>query len=121
MKSTILSFQERLVLIGRVLPEGVGSFKQMETTADLRERVEFTDEEKKSIDLKQSRAGINFNPEKLEEQDNLKIEVELSEDDLEVIGFGFRKFERDAKGENAESIPTDKTFVDLYRKFKDHI
>ena len=104
--------KERLTLLS-FLPENVGSLEQMVAADELRTELNFSEKEAEEIELSFSQNSINFNPQKIDGLDTL--EISLSDEKREVIAYAF------VKAEQNEEVPTDPTFVSLYKEFKDTI
>lgn len=110
MSTFTFSSQQRLQLIN-LLPQESGSLRESIQVKRLRDRINFTEEEKEVIDMDE-RTG-SFDPMALNELDDL--EVELGENEREIIAGSF------IKKEDEGEVPTNDAFVELAVKLEDKI
>lgn len=111
--TTSLSVYDRATL-GGVLPQGVGSFREMLAVDDLRKRIALSDEEKEKISFKQYENGaVGWNPKAAEEIGD--TDYTFTEEEHRLIGLGFVLMERGG------TVPTEAPFIGLYRKFQTDI
>ena len=102
--------QQRLQLLN-LLPQESGSLRESIQVKLLRDRINFTDEEKATIEMNE-RTG-SYDPMALNELEDL--EVDIGENEKEIIAGSFIK--REEEGE----VPTNDAFVELALKLKDEI
>jgi hypothetical protein len=110
MSTYVLTGQQRLQLLN-ILPQQSGSLRESIQIKRLRDRIMLTEEEKAEIDMDPQTGG--FNPQKLQDLDDL--EVELSDQEREIVAGSF------IKREDEGSVPTNDAFVELALKLQDEI
>lgn len=105
-----LSAIERLVLINQILPEETSSLRESVRVRSIRDRVMFSDEEQ---DIIGADGAGNFNPTKLDDLEDAKID--FSQADKEIIAHGF------VQDEQKSSVPTSDAYLSLAENFGDAI
>jgi hypothetical protein len=104
---------QRFLLL-QTIPPNTGSLDELVAIKGLRNRLEFSEAEKETIEWTEGPRGqTSFNGEKLVELGD--TELDLSEKERGVIASGFLLREAN------ENLPTNEAFIDLYLAFKDDI
>ena len=110
MANFVFSAQQRLQLLN-LLPQESGSLRESIQVKRLRDKINFSDEEKETIDMNE-RTG-SFDPMALQELDDR--EVELGDNEKEIIAGSF------IKKEDEGEVPTNDAFVELAIQLSDEI
>lgn len=110
MVNFVFSAQQRLQLLN-LLPQESGSLRESIQVKRLRDKINFSDEEKETIDMNE-RTG-SFDPMALQELDDR--EVELGDNEKEIIAGSF------IKKEDEGEVPTNDAFIELAFKLEDEI
>jgi len=110
MANFVFSAQQRLQLLN-LLPQESGSLRESIQVKRLRDKINFSDEEKETIDMNE-RTG-SFDPMALQDLEDL--EIELGENEKEIIAGSF------IKKEDEGEVPTNDAFVELAIQLSDEI
>jgi hypothetical protein len=110
MANFVFSAQQRLQLLN-LLPQESGSLRESIQVKRLRDKINFSDEEKETIDMNE-RTG-SFDPMALQELDDR--EVELGDNEKEIIAGSF------IKKEDEGEVPTNDAFVELAIQLSEEI
>jgi len=110
MANFTFSAQQRLQLIN-LLPQESGSLRESIQVKRLRDKINFSDEEKEVIDMNE-RTG-SFDPVALQELDDK--ELNLGDNEKEIIAGSF------IKKEDEGEVPTNDAFVELAIQLSDEI
>jgi len=110
MADFVFSAQQRLQLLN-LLPQESGSLRESIQVKRLRDKINFSDEEKEAIDMNE-RTG-SFDPMALQELDDK--ELDLGENEKEIIAGSF------IKKEDEGEVPTNDAFVELAIQLSDEI
>jgi len=110
MANFVFSAQQRLQLLN-LLPQESGSLRESIQVKRLRDKINFSDEEKDTIDMNE-RTG-SFDPMALQDLEDL--EIELGDNEKEIIAGSF------IKKEDEGEVPTNDAFVELAIQLSDEI
>lgn len=110
MANFVFSAQQRLQLLN-LLPQESGSLRESIQVKRLRDKINFSDEEKETIDMNE-RTG-SFDPMALQDLEDL--EIELGDNEKEIIAGSF------IKKEDEGEVPTNDAFVELAIQLSDEI
>lgn len=110
MADLTLSAQQRLQLLN-LLPQESGSLRESIQIKRLRDRVNFSDEEKEAIGM-DGQTG-SFDPTALQELESQ--EMDLGDSEKKIIAGSF------VKKEDEGSVPTNDAFVELALKLEEEI
>jgi len=110
MANFVFSAQQRLQLLN-LLPQESGSLRESIQVKRLRDKINFSDEEKDTIDMNE-RTG-SFDPMALQYLEDL--EIELGDNEKEIIAGSF------IKKEDEGEVPTNDAFVELAIQLSDEI
>jgi len=111
-EQTTITFTPHLRLqLVNFLPNNAGSLRESVQIKRLRDRLQFSEDEREAIDL--DRRTGQFDPKKLVELDS--VEVGFSESELDLLAGILVSAESDGE------VPTNDDFVDLIITLEDHI
>jgi hypothetical protein len=110
MANFTFSAQQRLQLLN-ILPQESGSLRESIQIKRLRDRVNFSEEEKEIIGMDAQTGAVD--PVALQELDNK--EIDLGESEKEILAGSF------VKKEDEGVVPTNDAFVELALKLEDEI
>jgi hypothetical protein len=108
-----LSLTDRLTLLG-VLPEKVGSFREMRDVKQIREAIQIPDDHREALSFRQEGNTIKWDKDKEAELEPARG-FEFTDSQLSTVGSAFLLMETQGR------IPTNNQFINLYEKFEDHI
>lgn len=102
--------QQRLQIIN-ILPQDAGSLRESIQVKRLRDRVQFSDEEKETLDLDEQTGS--FDPQKLSELE--AKEITLGDNEKEILAGAIIQMEDEG------SVPTNDSFVELALQLEEEI
>jgi len=104
------STQQRLQLLN-ILPQESGSLRESIQIKRLRDRVNFSEEEKEIMGMDERTGAVD--PSGIQELDNK--EIDLGESEKKILAGSF------VKKEDEGAVPTNDAFVELALKLEDEI